>query len=98
MLTAQETIQSLATAFGGRSQVPLWVYGRALVGQVNNATAWPWQPGTLQRACDDIVEYLGEHWDWDDATYVSAKMEIERGAVVAALEFGIASLAAELLS
>lgn len=70
----EKVLGDLATAFGGYSQVPDYVVGMAIMGQVNN--------GGLEfgpKQLDDVVNQICERWEDQDPNADEIRAEIVRG-------------------
>jgi hypothetical protein len=70
---AQTILDSLAVAFGGRSQVPDEVVGAAIFGRANNApTAWPRE--AAQGLLDDCAAGVSGYWEGSAWAEVAGRM------------------------
>ena len=88
MITVEETLECLARAYGGASQYPVSAVGEALAGQANNTSAQINLRKRVQRASrlfDLYWEVVSDSFLW----------EIERGLVLAALDFENSELLAD---
>ena len=90
MLTVGKTIKLLGLSFGGHSQYPTSTIGAALAGQHNNATPWPFRQGQFRDRLNEAAEILADYWDEPDPEDILS--EIERGYVLACLDFDRAEL------
>jgi hypothetical protein len=73
-------IDHLAFAFGGMSQVPAEVVGRALMGRVNNGDLVGASPETVNAECDKAIEaILGPDLAGDDGYFEEIKSFVLRG-------------------
>ena len=81
MLSVEETLEHLALAYGGASQYPIHAVGWALAGQVNNLV---FARVSLRRRVGRASRLFDEYWEVTEDSFL---WEIERGVVLAAIEF-----------
>jgi hypothetical protein len=62
VINSAEIIDHLATAMGGRSQVPDYIIGLAIAGQMNNACPWPKPPGKARNLIDGRSVIQQKKW------------------------------------
>ena len=79
----QNIYQNLKLAFGGKSQIPDYVFGQALAGQVNNSYLGMNKNGKVeQETLNQIIEIsiatVNEGWG-DQEEYFANADEIKRG-------------------
>jgi hypothetical protein len=82
MLTVNETLGSLAAAYGGYSQFSTEDIGRALAGQHNNATPWPRPAGLARARVEEAAAAMADYWEDTGIEYADMLQKIEYGFIL----------------
>lgn len=79
MNKAEKLMDSLAMAFGGKSQIPDFVVGMAIAGQCNNGHLSHKDAPDRREFMENVIEAICDQWDDVDIDFDTLLSSIAKG-------------------